>query len=115
VSAVWLWLSSSLSAFGAMAALCTQTPAVRARIGWREQTPWQRTPSVAAALMLTTISLAAAWQAGNASFAWVAWLCQLGVLGLGLIVVFPFAPRAVARAGVLCALASTVVLLVTAG
>lgn len=103
---VVLAVASTLGAWSGMAMLGLQAPSHRHRLGLPPQSAGPRLRRAAAGAALLILSLSAAIAANGLSFGIVLWLCQIGMLGLILICLWPYHPVWVARASVLSAFAA---------
>ena len=95
MTALLMAAGSALAVWAGMAALCFQSSSQRRRLGLRELTGREQWRSIMAGTALLCLALAAAIAADGVQFGMVLWLCQVGLLGVGIICCLPFARAAV--------------------
>lgn len=111
MNAVVVATASVLGAFSGMALLCLQSPAHRHRNGLPEQDLPVRLGVIVTGAVLLYISLFAAVTGQGASFGIVAWMCQLGLLGLAMIILLPYFGPHIMQAARAAAVASPAALI----
>jgi hypothetical protein len=95
MNALLMAAGSAMAAWSGMAVLCFQSASQRRRLGLHAHSAGEKWRFTMAATALIGMSLAAAVAADGVQFGLILWLCQAGLLGLGLICCLPFARAAV--------------------
>jgi hypothetical protein len=83
---------SALAGWAALMVLCLRSSSQRHRMGLRPQAPLRRRILALAGVALLAASLAAAIAIDGVAVGIALWLCQLGLLGLVMVCLLPYAP-----------------------